>query len=96
VNTPLKLLDYMKAGRAIVATDTEANRLLLDESNAVLAAAEPKSFAAGVCELLGDRDRRLRLGEAARRRIDDCYNYGEFKRRLGACYEQVLGAGTDS
>ena len=33
VNTPLKLLDYLKAGRAIVATATAANRMVVGETN---------------------------------------------------------------
>ena len=89
-NTPLKLLDYLKAGRAIVATDLEANRLILDESNAVLVTPSAEALSEGICRLLSDADLRQRLGRAAVRALRETYNYAEFKRRLGACYEEVL------
>lgn len=92
VNTPLKLLDYLKAGRAIVATDTPANRLLLDESRAVLTAPDPPALAGGISRLVADADLCARLGRAGRERILTRYNLAEFTRRLGFCYERMLGA----
>ena len=48
VNSPLKILDYMKAGRAIVATDIPSNRLVLDDNNAMLMHPVPEDFARGI------------------------------------------------
>ncbi len=90
VNTPLKLLDYLKAERAIVATDTEANRLILDESMAVLVPPEADAFADGIRRLLDDDSSRDRLAAQGRVLIRTTYNYAEFKRRLGACYAGML------
>ena len=89
-NTPLKLLDYLKAGGAIVASDNEANRLILDETTAMLVNPEPAAFAAGICRLAEDPALRGRLAEKGRSLIDQTYNYGEFKRRLQGCYEKVI------
>jgi len=86
VNTPLKLLDYFKAGGAIVATDVEANRLILDEETAILTKPEPSAFAEGICTLLADGERRTALSAKGRSLIDETFNFGEFKRRLGECY----------
>lgn len=91
VNTPLKLLDYFKAGGAIVATDTQANRLILTEETAVISDIDPCAFAQGICALLSDEARRAALSAKGRRLVDETYNFGEFKRRLGACYA-ALGA----
>lgn len=94
VNTPLKLLDYFKAGRPIVATDMPSHRLILDETTAVLTAPEPNALAAGIERLLDDAALCERLGVEGRRRVDERYNFGEFKRRLGACYASLsTGAG---
>jgi len=90
INTPLKLLDYLKAGRAIVATGTEANRLLLDESTALLVDPTPAAFAAGILQLLADAEVRARFGAEGRRLIEEEYNFNEFKKRLGECYAAVL------
>jgi glycosyltransferase involved in cell wall biosynthesis len=86
VNTPLKLLDYMKAGRAIVATDVAANRLLLDGRTALLARPAPESLAEAMVELVEDETARKRMGEAGRKLHETRYNFQEFTRRLAACY----------
>lgn len=91
VNTPLKLLDYMKAGRGIVATDNTANRQILDERTAVLVKPDPESLAAGVLQLAGDPMKREALGRNGRERVDRTYNFGEFKARLGKCYDGISG-----
>jgi glycosyltransferase involved in cell wall biosynthesis len=86
-NTPMKLLDYMKAGGAILATDNAANRLILDETCSLLVEARPQAFADGIRRLVGDPGLRERLGTAGRSRASDRYSFAEFKKRLGACYQ---------
>lgn len=86
VNTPLKLLDYLKAGRAIVATDTEANRLILNRDNALLVPASAQGIAYGVLQLARDAEQRTALGESGGRLIREQYNFREFKKRLDYCY----------
>jgi glycosyltransferase involved in cell wall biosynthesis len=90
-NTPLKLLDYLKAGRAIVACDNPANRLILDDTNARLAAPDPEAFADGIAALAADAPLRERLGAAGRRLHLSTYNYDRFKERLADVYRQLLG-----
>jgi glycosyltransferase involved in cell wall biosynthesis len=94
-NTPLKILDYLKAGRAIVATDTEANRLLLSEETALLVPPDPAAFAQGIARLVADPTARLALGEAGSRLIAGRYNFQEFTRLLGECYTGVLRTGAN-
>jgi glycosyltransferase involved in cell wall biosynthesis len=95
VNTPMKLLDYLKAGRAIVATDTAANRLILSEHNAMLVKPDPAAFAEGICTLVENHELRLKLGADGKKLIAEKYNYTEFKKKLAACYES-LDKRTDS
>ena len=90
-NTPLKLLDYLKAGRAIVACDNPANRLILNETTARLVAPDPAAFAAGIVALAGDAPLRERLGDAGHRLYLSTYNYAQYKQRLAAAYVQLLG-----
>ncbi len=91
VNTPLKLLDYLKVGRAIVATDHEANRLILDETTALLVPLSPEAFAAGVAELATHPEKRDALGSQGRRLIDTRYNFSVFRAGLAAVHGGVLG-----
>ena len=86
VNSPLKMLDYLKIARPIVATDLPANRELVDESCALLVPAEPAAFAAGVLKIAADPALGARLAAAGRRLIDEKYNFDRFVDRLRACY----------
>ncbi len=88
-NTPLKLLDYLKAERAIAATDHPANRLILDDDTAVLARPDPRAFADAVIELAGDPARRGRLAAAGARLLREEHNFELFSRRLAACYARL-------
>jgi len=89
-NTPLKLLDYLKAGGAIVACDNPANRLILDESNACLVEPMPEAFGNGIAKLAGDADLRKHLGTTGHQLYTSTYNYTQFKQRLGESYRQLL------
>lgn len=85
-NTPLKLLDYLKVGRCILATDNEANRQILDETSAYFVQPEVSSFAAGIVALVGDEGLRDRLASKGQELIRRTYNFGEFKRRMEIVY----------
>ena len=86
-NTPMKLLDYLKAGGAVVATDNEANRLILDATCSLLVPADAEGFADGITRLIDEPELRERLGDAGRRLAEASYSFDEFKRRLGRCYD---------
>ena len=91
-NTPLKLLDYLKTGRAIVACDNPANRLILDDSTSRLVAPDPEAFADAIAALAADPLLRERLGDAGRQLHLTTYNYARYKQLLGDAYRQLLGA----
>ena len=88
-NTPLKLLDYLKAGCCILATDNPANRQILCDDSACFVLPDPEAFADGVCRLLDDTAERERLARQGRELIRQTYNFGEFKRRLGRVYASL-------
>lgn len=90
VNTPLKILDYMKVGRPIVATDVESNRLLVDEKTALFATPDPIVFANAITSLSKDQAIRDTMGKAGRHLYETRYNFQNFSQRLAACYTYVL------
>ncbi len=90
INTPLKLLDYLKAGRAIVATDHEANRLILDEGAALLTPLSPEGFAAGIAALANHPERREPLVRQGGELLRTTYNFEAFRRGLAECYAAIL------
>lgn len=93
VNTPLKILDYLKAGRPVVAADSEANRLLLNEDVALTPPPDPARFADAIAELMRDDARRARMGQAARKLYEAHYSYPLFKNRLDQCYRGLRAGG---
>lgn len=91
VNTPLKVLDYFKAGGAIVATDTPANRFILDDDCARLVAFSPEGFADGIVELAADAEARQRIAARGRQLYREKFNFTVFTRLLGDAYDDMLG-----
>jgi glycosyltransferase involved in cell wall biosynthesis len=79
--SPMKLWEYLAAGRPVVATDLENIRDILAGGRGLLVPPnDPKALAAGVIELLQDEQRRAEMGELGRafarnnsweRRVDD-------------------------
>lgn len=90
VNTPLKILDYMKAGKPIVATDVPSHRLLLDETTAVFTPPEPKEMATVIQKLAVDSDKRIKIGKICRNLYETKYNYNNYQKQLENCYQYVL------
>jgi glycosyltransferase involved in cell wall biosynthesis len=66
--SPMKLFEYMAAGRPTVASDLPSIReVLRDEENALLVKPDdPESLARGIVALAGDEPLARRLAEAAR------------------------------
>jgi glycosyltransferase involved in cell wall biosynthesis len=85
-NSPLKALDYMKAGKAIVATDIEANRCILNEQTAIFAKPDAGDFSQKIITLLDDPQLLLKLAKAARQEFDKNYRFDLFRKRIGQCY----------
>ena len=90
INSPLKILDYFKAGAAIVATDTIANQKLLNETNAALCPFDAGDFADNILSLVDDPNRRKRLGENAYSLYQSTHNYSVFKDQLEDAYQSEL------
>src|SRR5207247_1154085 len=89
---PMKLLNYMAAGKAIVASAGSAKGLRDGVSGRVVPDGDEGAFAAAVVELLSDRAARARLGAAARRAVEDPRAWDGVLARIEAVYRNVLAA----
>jgi glycosyltransferase involved in cell wall biosynthesis len=85
-NTPLKIYSYLWAGKAIVATDLETHRQVLDDTTALLVPATAPAIAEAVAALLGDPARRAALGAAARRVAEERYSFESYLRKVREAY----------
>jgi len=71
--SPLKLFEYMAAGKALVVSDLPSMRqVLTPEQDALLVpTGEPEAFARAIERLLADSVLRTRLGDAAKTRAQN-------------------------
>jgi glycosyltransferase involved in cell wall biosynthesis len=77
-NTPLKIYQYLRSGKAIVATRLLTHTQVLADDTAILTEATPHGFAAGVLAGLTDRDRAAQVGRAARDLAETKYSYDAY------------------
>jgi glycosyltransferase involved in cell wall biosynthesis len=85
------LVEQMAAGNAILARDTESDREVLGDAG--LYWDTPQELAALLKDLWPDEARRRALGEAARRRAAERYNWEDVTSRyLELCERSLAGA----
>lgn len=74
---PIVVLEAMAAGRPVVATDVAGMPLAVADGDTGLLVppADPAALAAAVGGLLADPERARRLGDAARRRVEEELNW---------------------
>jgi glycosyltransferase involved in cell wall biosynthesis len=73
-NPPLKIYEYMKSGKPIVATNIEAHTQILNNDIAVLVDPRPESIAYGIISLLDDPSSAKRLGVRSKQHFETNYS----------------------
>ena len=90
-NTPLKIYQYLRSGKPIVATRLLTHTQVLDEHVAILTDATPVAFANGILEALADRPRAQAIGERARRMAESKYSYEAYLASTRRAYAYLTG-----
>ncbi len=80
-NTPLKIYQYLRSGRVIVATRLLTHTQVLDDSVSILTPATAEGFAAGILRALDHPDETARLGAAAATLAATKYSYEAYLAR---------------
>lgn len=91
--SPMKVLEYMAMGKAIVAPDMDNLRdILTDSVDGVLFTAEDvDALTVAIGRLIGDAELRRGLGAAARRKIEQERTWLHNARDVVRMYEEVTG-----
>lgn len=90
---PVALLEAMSCGKACVATDIPGSRDLIvhGESGILVPASNPQALAIAIQQLLADAGLRARLGENARKRVEEGFSIEREVRLHEAMYAELAG-----
>jgi glycosyltransferase involved in cell wall biosynthesis len=93
-NTPLKIYQYIRAGRPIVATRLLTHTQVLNDEVAILTSATPEAFATGVLDAISNPVRARKLGRRARELADTKYSYESYLARTRQACAHLTGEAT--
>ncbi|HEY2783635.1 MAG TPA: glycosyltransferase [Fimbriiglobus sp.] len=84
------VLEYMAAGKAVIATDVGANRIVLGDTGVIVSPGDESSLANAISELIASPGRVEALGSAARARAEEHYGRAAMARRFEAFYWNLV------
>jgi len=88
-STMIKVLEYMAAGKPVVAYDLTEHRVSAADAALYARPNQPDDLACQIARLLDDADLRTRLGTTGRRRIEQELAWCFSAERLLACYRAL-------
>jgi len=80
-NTPLKIYQYLRSGKPIVATRLRTHTQVLNDETAILTGITAQEFADGILAGLNDHARAASVGRRAREVADTKYSYEAYLDR---------------
>jgi len=92
-NTPLKIYQYLRAGRPIIATRLLTHTQVLSDAVAVLTEATPDAYAAGILHAVDNPAEADAIGRRARELADTKYSYEAYLERTRHAYAELFGSG---
>jgi glycosyltransferase involved in cell wall biosynthesis len=87
-NCPLVLLEAMAAGLSIITTTHPGCKALVGDAALLVPPCNPEALAAAIKRLDEDEALRRRLGEAARRRVVEHFNWDALVKEYMAIYHR--------
>jgi len=90
--SPLKIVEYMACGKAIVASNVGEIRNMLGGVGMLTKAGDVKSLSDSIIILLGDKELRENLGRAARERVKRKYNWVVTSKNLLSAYQIAVNS----
>ena len=91
-NTPLKIYQYLRSGRAIVATRLLTHTQVLDDTVAILTGVSPREFADGILAALADPAMAAAVGGRAAELAATKYSYDAYLERTREVVARVTSA----
>lgn len=90
--SPLKIVEYMASGKAIVASNVGEVCRMLGGVGVLTAPGDHQGLAAGINTLLDDENLRNKLGQVARMKAERKFNWSYTANKLLEAYSKISGA----
>ena len=95
-NLPLKVFDYLAAGRPIVATDIPSHRSVLNEERAIMVPPEPEPMARAIIRVLQHPEVALGMADAGKEFAITRLAWGRFVASVAELYRSIDPARPES
>ena len=89
-STFIKVMEYMAAGKSIVAFDLDETRFTVGDSAILVQPGDLQAYAKAIDRLIKEPSTRKELGDRGRKRIIEELNWGKASRRLLSAYESLF------
>jgi glycosyltransferase involved in cell wall biosynthesis len=88
---PVKLFDYMAAGRPVVATDCRpTTEIIRREQAGLVSDFTAAGLAAAIQQLIDDPKLAARLGASGRKAVETTYNWQRTKQAVAASLQELI------
>jgi glycosyltransferase involved in cell wall biosynthesis len=91
--TRLKVLDAWSMGKAVVSTTIGCEGLATRSGTNILVADTPQAFTDAVLQVTRDFELQRRLGNAARKTVEDQYAWSVIGEKLRNLYSDLIQRG---
>lgn len=86
----LKILEAMAMGKAIISTSIGCEGLTVSDNENILIADSPEQFAKSTIPLLRDHELCKKLGDNARKLVENLYSWDKITAEMESSYEPVI------
>ncbi|MFH1739159.1 MAG: glycosyltransferase family 4 protein [bacterium] len=88
--SPLKIAEYLAAGKAIVASGVGEVSRMLDSCGIIVQPGDPEALAIGICGFLEDTEFREKYERLARKKAEEVFNWNRIAETLETAYRKAL------
>jgi len=92
-STMNKIMEYMALGKPIVQFDLTEGRFSAQQASLYAAKNDPVDMAEKIVDLLGDPDRRAKMSQFGRERVENQLEWQYEVPKLLAAYALMFGSG---
>jgi glycosyltransferase involved in cell wall biosynthesis len=89
-NTPLKIYQYLRTGKPIVATRLLTHTQVLSDRTAILTGASPREFGEGILVAFQEPGRAASVGREAQHLAETEYSYDAYLERTRQAYAALV------